>query len=166
MSRLFIAIRLSDEMKKAIMQTLHEMKKGGIKGGFVPVENLHVTLAFIGESRQAREISEALSTVQFKSFKLTMDDLGCFGDLLKVGIKGNQGLTGLARSVRSALDGAGVAYDTKKFTPHITMIRSLSGNWKAFPAPKGEMMVKSFSLMKSEMKNGKRVSTEVERFGI
>ncbi len=165
MSRLFVAIPLSAEMKKAIIQTLHEMKKGGIKGSFVPIDNFHVTLAFIGETRQSKEISDELSQIHIKPFKLTMDELGCFGDLLKVSIKGNQGLTGLARSVRAALDAAGVSYDTKKFTPHITIIRRMSGNWKEFAAPKGEMMVKSFSLMKSEMKDGKRVYTEIGRFG-
>ena len=37
----------------------------------------------------------------------------------------------------------------------------MNGNWKTVPAPKGEMMVKKISLMKSEVKDGKRVYTEI-----
>ena len=47
---------------------------------------------------------------------------------------------------------AAIDYDRKKFTPHITLIRKVNGNWKSVPAPKGDMMVKSISLMKSEQK--------------
>ena len=37
----------------------------------------------------------------------------------------------------------------------------MTGNWKSVPAPKGEMMVKKISLMKSTFKDGKVVYTEV-----
>ena len=47
--RLFIAIQLSDEMKKALVACMHDLKKQGVEGNYVPVRNLHLTLAFIGE---------------------------------------------------------------------------------------------------------------------
>ena len=47
--RLFIAIRLSDEMKKALINCMHDLKKQGVEGNYVPAQNLHMTLAFIGE---------------------------------------------------------------------------------------------------------------------
>ena len=50
--RLFIAIPLSDEMKSAVTGTMHEMKKAGVKGSYVPTRNLHLTLAFIGEMKE------------------------------------------------------------------------------------------------------------------
>ncbi|MBQ6221189.1 MAG: hypothetical protein IJJ44_01060, partial [Solobacterium sp.] len=70
-------------------------------------------------------------------------------------------LSAAVREVRAALDAAGIAYDRKKFVPHITMIRKMTGSWKQVPAPKGDMTVKSVSLMKSEVKDGKRVYTEI-----
>ena len=90
-----------------------------------------------------------------------LSEMGTFGDLLWVGLKGNQGLSAVVRDVRGALDAAGIDYDKKKFVPHITIIRKMNGNWKSVPAPKGEMMVKKISLMKSEVKDGKRVYTEI-----
>ena len=159
--RLFVAISLSEELKRSITGTLHEMKKAGIHGNYVPTQNLHLTLAFIGECRDADAVKQALASVSFKPFKLALSDMGTFGDLLWVGTKGGQGISSAARAVRDALDAAGIDYDRKKFTPHITIIRKLSGNWKQIKPPKGDMMVRKISLMKSEQKDGKRVYTDL-----
>ena len=159
--RLFVAIRLSDELKKDLIGTMHVLKKLGVKGSYVPADNLHVTLAFIGETSEPEKVKEALAAVERKPFRLSLSELGCFGDTLWIGAKGNQGLSGAARSVREALDAAEISYDQKKFVPHVTLIRKAAGNWQRAKAPKSEMMVKSISLMKSEEKNGKRVYTEV-----
>ena len=160
--RLFAAITLSEELKKGITSTLHDLKIAGVKGSYVPLQNLHVTLAFIGEVKNAETVKDALRQVSVKPFRLTISDMGSFGsEALYAGVKGNQGLSGLAKAVRDALDTAGIGYDRKKFTPHITLVRRVSGTWKSVPAPKGEMMVKKFSLMKSELKDGKRVYTEI-----
>ena len=159
--RLFIAVRLSDEMQSALTNTLHLMKKAGVKGSYVPKQNLHLTLAFIGETKEASAVKEAMRQVKYKPFRLSLSEMGSFGDLLFAGLKGNQGLAAIVKDLRSALDAAGIEYDRKKFVPHITLIRKMTGKWQAVPAPKGEMMVKSISLMKSEVKDGKRVYTEV-----
>ena len=135
--RLFVAVRLSEEMKKEITATMHELKKLDVKGKYVPADNLHLTLAFIGETTEPQAVKEALAA------------------------KGNQGLAGAARSVRDALDAAGIDYDHKKFVPHITLIRKASGSWKQAKAPKDEMLVKNIFLMKSEVKDGRRVYSEV-----
>ena len=159
--RLFIAIRLSGDLKKEITGTMHELKKLGVKGSYVPTDNLHLTLAFIGETSESEKVKNALSTVEWKSFRLSLSEIGNFGDILWIGAKGNQGLSGAARNVREALDHAGIEYDRKKFLPHITLIRKVSGSWQHVKAPKKEMMVKSISLMKSEVKDGKRIYTEI-----
>lgn len=159
--RLFAAIQLSDDMKKSAAGTLHGLKQSGVKGNYVPLQNLHLTLAFIGETDDPRAVKDALQAVSFKPFKLSFSDMGTFGDILWAGIKGNQGLSAAAKSVRDALDAAGIDYDRKKFVPHITLIRKATGNWKKVPAPKGEMMVKEISLMKTTFKDGRPVYSEV-----
>ena len=159
--RLFIAVELSEEMKKNITATLHDLKKAGVSGSYVPVKNLHLTLAFIGEKKDADEVKAAMQAIKYKPFRLSLSEFGNFGDILWIGMKGNQGLSAAAKSVRDALDAAGIDYDRKKFTPHITLIRKMSGKWKQVPAPKGEMTVKKISLMNSTFKDGKRVYTEI-----
>ena len=159
--RLFVAIQLSDELKTSLTGMMHELKKAGVKGRFVPTNNLHRTLAFIGETKDTPLVKDALKTVQYKSFRLSLTEAGSFGDLLYVGLKGSQGLAGAVKAVRDALDAAGIEYDRKKFVPHITLVRKAAGRWQQVSAPKGEMMVKKISLMKSEQKDGKRVYTEI-----
>ena len=34
--RLFIAIMLSDDMKKSVIGTMHELKKADVRGSYVP----------------------------------------------------------------------------------------------------------------------------------
>ena len=156
--RLFVAVRLSEEMKKEITATMHELKKLDVKGKYVPADNLHLTLAFIGETTEPQAVKEALAAVKWKPFRLSLSELGCFGDTIWIGAKG---LAGAARSVRDALDAAGIDYDHKKFVPHITLIRKAFGSWKQAKAPKDEMLVKNIFLMKSEVKDGRRVYSEV-----
>ena len=159
--RLFIAIMLSDDMKKSVIGTMHELKKADVRGSYVPAQNLHVTLAFIGETKDAAAIKAAMQTISCKPFRMAFADMGVFDNLLWVGIKGNQGLNKLAKYVTTALDAAQIPYDRKKFVPHITIIRNMGGPWKKVSPPKGDMMVKKVSLMKSEQKDGKRVYTEI-----
>ena len=159
--RLFIAILISDEMKKTVTGTMHELKKAGVRGSYVPAQNLHVTLAFIGETQDAAAVKSAMQMIVCKPFRMSFSEMGVFDNLLWVGIKGNQGLNKLAKYVAAALDEGQIPYDRKKFVPHITMVRNMGGPWKKVSPPRGDMTVKKVSLMKSEQKAGKRVYTEI-----
>lgn len=164
--RVFIAIQLTDEVRKALLGTMHDLKQKGIKGNYSPAANLHLTLAFIGETKEVSEVKKAMDSVSFTPFKLSVRETGNFGDILWAGVKGNQGLKGVVKDIRAQLDAAGIDYDHKEFTPHITLIRKAAGTLpKGFPGPKADMMVRSISLMKSENKNGKMVYTEIYRIG-
>lgn len=162
--RLFVAIQLSDELKKTITGTLHDLKQKGVRGNYVPTQNLHLTLAFIGESDDPGAVKDALKGVSFKPFRLSLSEMGTFGDLLWVGVKGNQGLSSLVKTVRDSLDAGGIVYDRKDFKPHITLVRKASGSHKQAAPPRGQMMVKKISLMKTAFKDGKPVYSEIFSF--
>lgn len=153
--RLFVAIQLSDEMKKALMGCMHDLKKQGVDGKFVPAQNLHMTLAFIGEYDNPGKVKEAMGSVPLPEFRLSLGDKGNFGDLLWVGVKGNQKLKTYVKDLRAALEAAGIPCSRDKFVPHITLIRKTSAK-KPYQIhiPKADMMVKKASLMKSEQKDG------------
>lgn len=160
--RLFIAIQLSDNTKKALVNLMHELKKQGVEGNYVPAQKLHMTLAFIGEYDDPAKIKEVISRVPVPEFRLSLSDMGNFGNILWAGVKGNQKLKAYVKDLRSALDVEGIPYDRDKFVPHITLIRKYTAkrSYKV-SMPKAEMMVKKASLMKSEQKNGKAVYKEV-----
>jgi len=159
--RLFVAIELSEEMKKAAVQILHSLKQNGVKGNYTPVQNLHMTLCFIGEVSDSKAVEEALSTVKYKPFKLGFTELGNFGDLLHIGTRGGQGVNNLVNDIRKAFDVAGIEYDRKKFTPHITLVRKSSGKPGKIAIPNTDMMVKRVSLMRSDNVQGKMVYKEI-----
>lgn len=160
--RLFVAIQLSDEMKKALVDCMHDLKKQGVDGKFVPAQNLHVTLAFIGEYDDPKKVKQVIDRVPLPEFRLSLSEKGNFGDLLWIGVKGNQKLKTYVKELREALAGSGIPCDRDKFVPHITLIRKSSAK-KPYQVrvPKADMMVKKASLMKSEQRDGKTVYKEL-----
>lgn len=162
--RSFIAIDLSPDMKKSLVTTMHDFKLKGLKGNFTPSQNLHLTLCFIGETKDKDLIIEALKSIKYKPFKLTTADLGNFGDLLYIGTRGGQAINTLVTDIRNALKDAGISFDTQKFVPHVTLVRKAAGMSFKQKVPKSEMMVKKISLMKSETVKGKVVYTEIWSF--
>lgn len=159
--RLFIAITLSEPMQKALTEMMHELRCQGVQGRYTPVKNLHMTLCFIGESRELPRIVEAMDKVVFGDFPLHLSELGSFGDLLWVGLRGDEKLHALVRALRKELDEAGISYDRKKFKPHITLIRKARGDTEKISVPPAGMRVTRVSLMRSERKNDAIVYTEI-----
>ena len=154
--RLFIAIQLSEKMRKALVDCLHDLKKQGVEGNYVPAQNLHLTLAFIGEYRDPEQVKRILASVPLPAFRLALSEKGNFGNILWAGVKGNQKLKTYVRDLRAALKNAGIPFEDDRFTPHITLIRKVSARSPyQVHLPKAEMEVKRVSLMKSETKNGK-----------
>jgi 2'-5' RNA ligase len=154
--RLFIAIQLSEEMKKALITCMHDLKKQGVEGNYTPAQNLHMTLAFIGEYDDAAKVREVIESVPLPQFRMSLSEKGNFGNLLWAGLKGNQKMKIYVKDLRAALKAADIPFDKDEFIPHITLIRKASAK-KAYKVnlPKAEMVVKKVSLMKSEFKNGK-----------
>ena len=46
--RLFIALPAPEHVRQALEETQAALKKAGVRGRFTPPENLHLTLAFLG----------------------------------------------------------------------------------------------------------------------
>ena len=160
--RLFIAIELSDPMKKALVGVMHEMKKQGVNGSFIPMQNLHMTLAFIGESNQVDEIRQVMDSIPLEKARLSFSEFGWFKDLMWIGIKGNQKIKKYVADLRKALKDASIPCDTEKFEPHVTILRNLKGKKPAgLTVPKEDMMITKISLMRSDYKDGKRVYREI-----
>lgn len=121
--RLFIAIPLSDEMKKALVSCMHDLKKQGVEGNYVPAQNLHMTLAFIGEFDDPAKVKAVMEKVPFQEFRLSLSEKGSFGNTLWAGVKGNQKLKTYVKDLRAALRENGIPCENDNFVPHITLIR-------------------------------------------
>ena len=131
--RLFIAIRLSDEMCKALVQCMHDLKKQGVEGSYVPAQNLHMTLAFIGEYKDPDKVKKVMEKVSLPQCRLSLSEKGNFGNLLWAGVKGNQKLKSYVKELREELKNNGIPFDQEKFVPHITLIRKASARKPYYP---------------------------------
>ena len=161
MMRLFIAVRLSPEMKTALTKAQRAMYDRGVRGNFTPEENLHLTLAFIGEYPSADAVMDALSGVTFTPFELTLDGVGRFGDLWWAGLRESAALTAVVRRVRRALAESGIPFDRKRFAPHITLLRKASRDAAGIPATPAAMTVRTVSLMSSRRGRNGMIYSEV-----
>ena len=148
--RLFVAVNLSDEMKDALISAQDAMYDRGVRGSYTPEENMHLTLAFIGDYPDAGPVLDALSAVSFTPFDIALEGMGCFGDLWWAGIAESAPLASVVRRVRRALAENAIPFDRKRFSPHITLIRRASGKLPGIELRPASMTVGAVSLMRSD----------------
>ena len=163
--RLFVAIVLSDEMKDALCAAQDALYDQGVRGNFTAEENMHLTLAFIGDYPDAGPVLDALSAVSFTPFEMTLEGMGCFGDLWWAGIGASPALSAVARRVRRALAEGGIPFDRKRFSPHITLLRKASGKLPGTALRPVSMTVRAVSLMRSDRGRNGMIYTELGAIG-
>lgn len=167
--RLFIAIQFSPDILNALLDVQSEMKAFDVRGRYSPPENLHLTLAFIGEYGNPGAVMDALASVPFEPFPLRLDRLGNFGDLYWAGIADNPKLAAFVKRLRHVLADRNIPFDRKRFSPHITLVRKAEyyGETPLPPvhAPEGEMEVSGVVLMRSDRGKHGMIYTEVGRIG-
>ncbi len=139
MPRLFVAVEPSEQARRwlgevsaAVRQAFVERK---IAARFVPAENMHLTLRFIGEVAEERvpSIGEALKELSTDRFEIRFSGLGAFPNekksrVLWVGFsEGAEGLKTLAEQVDRCLQGVGIAPEERPYRPHLTLARMKKG---------------------------------------
>lgn len=158
--RLFIAINLTEEMKDALLDAQDVMRTYGVRGKETPPENMHLTLAFIGDYDDPDYVKSVMESVEVRPFEIRLSGVGAFGDLWWAGLEKSPPLDAVVRRLRRALADADIPFDRKRFSPHITLIRRADGKLGDVPeeelaAHNGvSMTVDHISLMRSD--RGKR----------
>ena len=161
--RLFLAVRLSPSMREALVDAQNALYACGVRGNYSPAENLHLTLAFIGEYPDPEAVLEALAAVRFSPFPLGLEGLGCFGDLWWAGMRDSAPLAALARKLLHALAERDIPFDRKRFSPHITLLRKARGQLPGIALADAAMTVDAVSLMRSDRGKRGMIYTELGR---
>lgn len=164
--RLFIAINLSGEIKEALMDIQDAMMDCGMTGNYTPEENMHLTLAFIGDYDDPDYVKRIIGSIDMRSFDISLSGIGAFRDLWWAGIEDSPALHAVVRRLRRALSDAGIPFDRKRFSPHITLVRKAEGLPdyidKTLAKCKGlSMTVDHISLMRSDRSKHGMVYTEL-----
>lgn len=160
--RIFIAIRFTEVFKSSILDAQDGLKEYGVKGNYTQPENLHLTLAFIGETERVEEIKAAVDAVKFEPFLIRTGKMGCFNGRSRVvwlGIEGEDKVKAIAQQLRRNLDQRGIDYAKGKFSPHITLVRQPSEMPLDIDVESESMTVSKIYVMKSERINGRLVYT-------
>ena len=163
--RLFIAVNFTDEFKNNIINYRNKLRefKDDSHINWTSDENLHLTLAFIGEYQDVNRVKEALDSLEFKPFTIKTNGCGNFGSLRWVGITENA--VKLSDKVREALDKYDIPYDDKPMKPHVTVAREMIVDRRAVNqlphVAQSSMKITKISLMKSERVRGKLTYTEI-----
>lgn len=121
--RLFIAVDFNDEMKSALIAMQNALRRAGIGGNYTKRENLHLTLAFIGEYGDPDKVSGVIRSLEVPDIKVKLASFGSFDGIWWAGIEENAALRQYASRLRRALAEAGIPFDKKSFSPHITLLR-------------------------------------------
>jgi 2'-5' RNA ligase len=124
--RLFTAIELPIAARERLAALA-----GGVPGArWASVENMHLTLRFIGDVDEvtAADAAEALDAVRAPAVDIVIEGVGAFSRgkhpaLLWAGVARVPALMHLQERIESALVRAGLEPEGRKFAPHVTLAR-------------------------------------------
>jgi len=126
--RLFIGLELPPESKATLCELDPHLP--GLR--WLPPEQLHLTLSFLGdvEASKQQALTDALNAVRVPPFFLPLQGMGSFNargrpSVVWVGVgKGHPHLFALHKRVQDAVLHAGLEPDLKPFHPHVTVGRA------------------------------------------
>ncbi len=124
--RLFVALPLREDIQQKVASL-----RGGIPDAkWIPEENMHITLVFLGELPHSdlQDISLTLGRIQCSEFQIQLDSVGMFGSekrprILWAGVAATEPLARLRKKVAIALENSGFQIEERRFKPHITLAR-------------------------------------------
>ncbi len=168
--RCFISINLGDSLKREIGSATGALRQGNWDVKWVSVENLHITLKFLGEvpEKLTEVIQQRLigTSGRHIPFDLKLRSIGVFPDrkrprVVWIDIVSPEELAKLQQAIEETLETLGFTREDRAFSPHLTIgrVRSLRGRdflLKAMEALKdidfGNISVDRIYLMKSDLK--------------
>jgi RNA 2',3'-cyclic 3'-phosphodiesterase len=125
MHRLFVAIRPPEAIRDLLIDAMDDSPELR----WVPEEQLHLTLRFIGEVERplADDIAHELEKVRAERFQIRILHVGRFdqrnGGALWAGVEPKAPVAELAARVDRACTRAGLEPERRAFHPHITLAR-------------------------------------------
>jgi RNA 2',3'-cyclic 3'-phosphodiesterase len=133
--RLFIAIPLPPDITRALASARVALEEHGATGRFVPRENYHITLHFLGETDALKDITDAMRQAvrDIRPFVLRLREYSSFKtDGSHTGFVNvtcdSEELNRFYESLESALWERGFSKNRGRLTPHITLGRKIEGD--------------------------------------
>lgn len=172
--RLFFAIEINKEIRAALSQLIKQMRSEhwGNHIRWIPTENLHITLQFVGycEAERVGFLLEQVHAAIKKILPLTIE-LGyvrlfpseAHPHVLAVSVPSTPELIHLADTIGKGMTAAGFTPEKRSYLPHVSLGRLLHAsppqlNTSYKPQP-NLLVVDKVALLQSEHVNDKRIYT-------
>ncbi|MEO8741286.1 MAG: RNA 2',3'-cyclic phosphodiesterase [Casimicrobiaceae bacterium] len=161
--RLFFALWPAPRTRAALARVAGQVADE-TGGRAVAADNLHLTLAFLGErpADLVARLSEVAAGIECAAFTLQLDDVGYWrktGLAWLGAVAPPVELTNLQRELVRVLAGVGVEQEARLFAAHITLVRRIGTIVPRRLASRIAWHVDSFSLVASELgREGARYS--------
>lgn len=168
--RLFFALWPSDEEARATHE-LAGRALSGVDGRPIPVERLHLTLWFLGNTapESVGAVQAAARRVAGPDFELTLDETGCWrrkGIAWLAPSEPPPALEAIRRSLGVGLEAAGVALEARGWRPHVTLARKVSASVRAGAGEGVRWRIRDFVLVRSVTHSGGPDYTILDRFSL
>ena len=156
--RLFVAVVIPSVVRDNLAALVRELRTFAPEEKWVRVENLHVTLKFIGEAPEEKlePIRQALARVRSDSpVKLDFRGLGFFPNekhprVFWAGIEASPNLKKLAADIAMAGEKLGIPREQRPFSPHLTLARFATRRPpEKLQAPVRENMTREFGSLQT-----------------
>ena len=168
--RCFISVTLPDDVRRPMADLIAELKKTKPDVSWVPAENIHLTLKFLGNIDDSliplikERITKKLS--HYNAFYIKIVGVGCFPSerrprVLWIGVERSDLLNSIQKDMEAEVEEFGFAPEDRPFSPHLTFgrVRSQRGIAEMLrrvtefrTADFGLVEVKSIHIMKSDLK--------------
>jgi RNA 2',3'-cyclic 3'-phosphodiesterase len=136
--RTFIAIDLSDAMRERIADVEDQLKVkcSAIPIRWVPVENIHLTLVFLGDisvlNLALLEDALQIELNGYSSFEINVGQIGAFPSnqrprVIWVGVEAPKELFEIQAKIENRLHHLGYPREDRHFSPHLTIGRMARG---------------------------------------
>lgn len=159
--RLFVAINFPEEVKVRLAECTDQLRDCASRGNFTAPGNLHLTLAFIGQTDREEDIIGVLDDTVGSPFELTLSKFGKFahgrGDIYWIGVAQSPALSAMQADITKRFRSAGINIEERVFRPHITLGREVVAQEPKIQAPQATFTVSHIELMQSLREEGRLV---------
>jgi 2'-5' RNA ligase len=177
-SRLFIALKLPEEIKRQIISIRDEISAGDKHRNWELPEKLHLTMKFLGDvdnskNEQIESVIEKLAS-DFSHVQSEFDRFGFFMPrILWLGLRVEQHLFDMIERLNFDLEKIGFEKEIRNFKPHITILRikenlnpDFVSKFKNYKMPSDKFNLSEIALMESRLQRSGSAYSELKNFNL
>ena len=137
--RIFVALNLPQKTKDNLERSVSEFKALSSGGNFVPKDNYHLTLHFLGEVAPSdltfvQSAMDGVKNLPAPELSVSQFTVLRASDIVCAKLRQNQALTTLHDELGQRLEQHGFEVEHRAYRPHVTLIRK-----KSFTLPFSEV---------------------------